>query len=156
MNALEVRIGPDARELFHLTLEGELVIAPDATQVEIATAWVQSLMQQPAQQSVMHTVARWESGDLLSKPGETIAKVQQTSTGLVVSFLVRLTDGTCRSFAFPAVIGEPIAGVWGLAQLGPGVWAVSPSFHARGVMAGDPPGDLHTFITLVNVPEGTL
>lgn len=162
-NALKVVFGPDSRELFHLTLGGMLVIAPDSTREEIATCWIQSLMQQPQQQSITHTVARWESGSLLakllSKPGETIAKVQKTETGLVVSFLIRLTDGKCRSFVFPAVIGEPVGerpDAWGLTQLGPGVWTVSPSFHAQGVTAGDPPGDLHTFITIVNVPEGAL
>jgi hypothetical protein len=77
------------------------------------------------------------------------ARINRTPTGGLEMILSVTIDGTPQILTCPVRTGPPEEGpqglVWGVIRIAPGVYKITPSLNAIGV--------LHAFVTIVGVPE---
>ena len=104
--------------------------------------------------NVTHLKLRWTPSVMGSKL-LCAASIVRENGGLTL--LIGLHDQQLHQhlFSFPCRVGgpDPITWAkqgdaltrWGLSRLGPGVWSIDPSVIVAG--------ELHAFVTLVDVPE---
>ncbi len=95
---------------------------------------------------VARVIAPWKDvvQDITSGTGTEACIELQADGGWLLVLAVR-RKAKRQVFFIDVVPGTRVDNRWSLVQLSPGVWEVTPSVHV--------PGQIHAFITLVNVPQ---